>query len=412
MRFYAPIAKVDAAQHMVWGYASTEAEDDQGETITRDALAAALADYLRFANIREMHQMSAVGVAEEAAIDDRGLYVGARIVDPRAWDKVATGVYKGFSIGGRVKSRNPGDRTIITGLSLTEISLVDRPANPEAVFDCWKAQGGDSMADAAAAERQPVQLWHCGIAAHRHLAKAEAARCLDRRAGNGNDDAENDVEYADPGYQPDGAKRYPIDSESHIRAAWAYIHQPDNAARYSEAQLAHIKARIAAAWQERVDPAGPPATAIGGAKAASPENLRKGVGELGRIGQIIGDLDWLCGFLRGMMEAGMAVPTADPGADPAKSIYGGDLAKTFAGEIVPRLDALAKRVEDIAATPLPPQIAARGYAAISKGDDGVVAPSADDVVAALSRMSDEDRTLALIKAAHANPIRPIDISRG
>src|SRR6202451_3262480 len=118
MRFYAPIAKVDAAERMVWGYASTDAEDDQGEIITRDALAAALADYLKFANIREMHQMSAVGVAEEAAVDDKGLYVGARIVDPRAWDKVTSGVYKGFSVGGRVKSRDPGARNILSDLSL------------------------------------------------------------------------------------------------------------------------------------------------------------------------------------------------------------------------------------------------------------------------------------------------------
>jgi hypothetical protein len=77
MRFYWPIAKLDHEQRMVWGYASTEAEDEQGEVIRRDALAAALADYMRFANIREMHQPSAVGIAEEAAVDERGLYLGA-----------------------------------------------------------------------------------------------------------------------------------------------------------------------------------------------------------------------------------------------------------------------------------------------------------------------------------------------
>ena len=52
MRFYWPIAKLDHEQRMVWGYASTEAEDEQGEIVSRDALAAALADYMRFANIR------------------------------------------------------------------------------------------------------------------------------------------------------------------------------------------------------------------------------------------------------------------------------------------------------------------------------------------------------------------------
>src|SRR5712692_8032478 len=142
MRFYWPIAKVDAEQRMVWGYASTEAKDDQGETVSREALAAALDDYMRFANIREMHQPSAVGVAKEAAVDDKGLYLGAKIVDGDAWQKVVEGVYKGFSIGGKVTARDPADRRLITALRLTEISVVDRPANPEAVFDCWKLSSG------------------------------------------------------------------------------------------------------------------------------------------------------------------------------------------------------------------------------------------------------------------------------
>src|SRR6266849_3839466 len=139
MRFYWPIAKVDAEQRMVWGYASTEAEDDQGETVTREALAAALPDYMRFANIREMHQPSAIGVAKEAAIDDKGLYLAARIVDDEAWRKVTEGVYKGFSIGGRVTDRDRAQKHVITGVELMEISLVDRPANPEAVIELYKA---------------------------------------------------------------------------------------------------------------------------------------------------------------------------------------------------------------------------------------------------------------------------------
>jgi len=400
MRFYAPLAKVDAAQQMVWGYASTAAEDDQGETITRDALAAALDDYMKFANIREMHQLSAVGVAEEAGVDDKGLYVGARIVDPRAWAKVTGGVYMGYSIGGRVTKRDPADRSIITGLKLTEISLVDRPANPEAVFDCWKAEGGRYMAEAAAGANPPVQIWHCGVAAHRHLVKVEAMRCVEKRGGgDGDDGAEAGGDYADPGYQPDGEKRYPLDSEGHIRAAWAYIHQPDNADRYPETQLTHIKARIVAAWQDKIDAAGPPGDGIGGKAATGP--LRK---DMGRIGQIIGDLEWLCGFLHGMAGEGGETPVGDDGEKGARP---GELMKALAGEIVPRLDALAKRVEDIAATPLPPQTAGRGYSGITKRGDG-----GEDVVTALSRMSDEERTLALIKAAHANPIRPAGAVRG
>ena len=139
MKVYLPLAKVDREQRMVYGYASTEALDSQGEVVRRQALAAALPEYMRFANIREMHQPSAVGVAKEAAIDEKGLWLGAKVIDDEAWKKVVEGVYKGFSIGGFVTSRDPRDPTVITGIDLAEISLVDRPANPEARVELFKS---------------------------------------------------------------------------------------------------------------------------------------------------------------------------------------------------------------------------------------------------------------------------------
>jgi HK97 family phage prohead protease len=56
-----------------------------------------------------------------------------------------------------------------------------------------------------------------------------------------------DVSYADPGYQDDGKKRYPLDSEEHCRAAWSYINMPRNAEKYAPEQLAKVKAKIQAA---------------------------------------------------------------------------------------------------------------------------------------------------------------------
>lgn len=53
-----------------------------------------------------------------------------------------------------------------------------------------------------------------------------------------------DVEYADPGYQKDGKKRYPLDTARHVRAAWSYINQDGNAAKYKAKQLQQIKAKI------------------------------------------------------------------------------------------------------------------------------------------------------------------------
>jgi phage head maturation protease len=153
MRQYFAINKVDEELRMVWGYASTESVDSQGETVTKDAMKAAWADYMQFANVREMHQPWAAGVVKEYEFDDVGVKIGAKIVDDSAWQKVVEGVYKGFSIGGKTL---PGgyDATTktISALKLTEISLVDRPANPEALIEMFKADNpeDDTMKTAGA----------------------------------------------------------------------------------------------------------------------------------------------------------------------------------------------------------------------------------------------------------------------
>jgi HK97 family phage prohead protease len=56
-----------------------------------------------------------------------------------------------------------------------------------------------------------------------------------------------DVTYADPGYQADKVKRYPLDSKEHVKAAWSYINMPKNASKYSADQLSSIKGKIKSA---------------------------------------------------------------------------------------------------------------------------------------------------------------------
>lgn len=150
MRLYGTIQKVDSEKRLVAGYASTEAVDAHGETVLKSAIEAALEDYLEFGNVREMHQLSAVGTTTEAEVDSKGLYIAAHIVDDAAWKKVTSGVYKGFSIGGKVLARDPKSKKTITKVRLDEISLVDRPSNPEARFDVWKAAGAPVESDAFA----------------------------------------------------------------------------------------------------------------------------------------------------------------------------------------------------------------------------------------------------------------------
>jgi hypothetical protein len=379
MRFYWPIAKVDAEQRMVWGYASTEAIDDQGETVTRDALSAALGDYMRFANIREMHQPSAIGIAKEAAIDDKGLYLGAKIVDADAWHKVVEGVYKGFSIGGRVTGRDPDDRKTITSLALTEISVVDRPANPEAVFDCWKLSVGDGTAGGGADSP----------AAGREFATVG-------RPDKSGDDV--GVDSDDPSDRGRGKTRRPARQG------------PDDLRPLAQLllDLHWLRERIAGgATGDETD-------------SPSRRRLHEMVDDLcdyvvaaiaqeraGRKGR--GD-DAASGDLAAMVVAGGLRKQRQPEHAPLTI----GLAK-LAEAIVPRLEALQQRIEDIACTPLPPQTAARGvaFAGVSKREDGgASAVASEDIVDALARMSDAERTLILIKAAHARPIAPFGAAGG
>jgi len=110
--------------------------------------------------------------------------------------------------------------------------------------------------------------------------------------------------------------------------------------------------------------------------------------------------------------------------EESKALQARDLAKVLAaeraekaalvkalGDMVPLLDRLSKRVDDIARTPLPPLTIARGSVAVSKQEDGSSSGSHSEgplspeaIASALSKMSKEEQTLTLIKASYANPI--------
>jgi hypothetical protein len=291
MRLYGAIQKVepqDDGTVRVHGIAASEAVDDQGETIWADAIRAALPDYMRFPALREMHQLSAAGTTLEAEVGDDGTTrIVAHVVDPVAVAKVKNQVYRGFSIGGRVTQRDPANPKAITGLVLSEISLVDRPANPEAVFDCWKASAipdalrgdvepGRARPAPAGSGREPfnppIQIWACGVAAHHHRGKSDAVKCLEtqslgataslgppaleeipefppgeRRDAVGADAAITEVEggdapagsprehdeanYADPGYQSDDGDGPPSAEEDEEASRAVLTRAPWDAGR-------------------------------------------------------------------------------------------------------------------------------------------------------------------------------------
>lgn len=180
MQLYGQIEKCaggDDGSIIVSGYASTSAIDGAGDIIVPDAIAKAVESWRRWGNIREMHQMSAVGTAVSAEMRDDKLWLEARIIDPLAIAKCKAGVYKGFSIGGRVIARDPADRRKITKMALSEISIVDQPENRETGFSLAKAAMIQKGVGSAAEFANLVQalIWFAGSVADESIWEGDAS---------------------------------------------------------------------------------------------------------------------------------------------------------------------------------------------------------------------------------------------
>jgi hypothetical protein len=87
---------------------------------------------------------------------------------------------------------------------------------------------------------------------------------------------EGKAKYGNVKFADEKNKKYPIDTEAHIRAAWNYINKPKNAGKYSEDDVKGIKSAIVAAWKDKIDKDGPPA-AEDSKKVDDYGDLRKGL---------------------------------------------------------------------------------------------------------------------------------------
>jgi hypothetical protein len=146
IRLSMPINKVDKERRTVSGFATLDNLDKQGDIVPSEASVKA---FERFrGNVREMHQPIAVGkivsFKEDKYFDQEeqklynGIYVSAYVSKGAqdTWEKVLDGTLTGFSIGGEIndaddiydEEMNKSYR-VIKDYSLSELSLVDNPAN-------------------------------------------------------------------------------------------------------------------------------------------------------------------------------------------------------------------------------------------------------------------------------------------
>lgn len=145
---YAEIIKKEKQEDgtlLVYGKATDDAIDSDNQICDAAWLNKAMPEWFKTGgNIREQHSSIAAGVAKELDSKADGHYIMAHVVDSQSVKKVEAGVLKGFSIGIRaprvVRDDKAANGRIIDG-QIVEISLVDRPANPNAKLMLAKSDG-------------------------------------------------------------------------------------------------------------------------------------------------------------------------------------------------------------------------------------------------------------------------------
>ena len=146
---YAPILKSEKQTDgslVVVGLATDDSIDSDNQICDPEWLGKAMPEWFAWGNIREQHSNIAAGVATEyEAIGSRHM-ITARVVDPASVKKVEAGVLKGFSVGIRnarvIKDDKAAGGRIIDG-QIVEVSLVDRPANPQCTLTVAKSIGNE-----------------------------------------------------------------------------------------------------------------------------------------------------------------------------------------------------------------------------------------------------------------------------
>jgi hypothetical protein len=147
---YADILKYDDngdGTVTVYGKATDDALDIDQQICDPVWLDKAMPDWFRSGgNIREQHSNIAAGVAKEYESKADGHYISALVVDPVSVLKVQNRVLRGFSIGIKsprvVMDKKAANGRIIDG-QIVEISLVDRPANPNCQLVLAKSINGE-----------------------------------------------------------------------------------------------------------------------------------------------------------------------------------------------------------------------------------------------------------------------------
>ena len=168
-----PLVKIDEEQRLVIGRAAQEVPDRSREIMDYASAVPAFKTWsedvfrdsrgLSKGNLRVMHQKDIVaGKVTDITFNEaeKAVDIIAKVVDDNEWRKVLDGCYTGFSMGGGYAKRWDDNGVTRYTPIITEISLVDRPCIPSAIFaDLVKRDGGIERLTLRGQARTFGELW-------------------------------------------------------------------------------------------------------------------------------------------------------------------------------------------------------------------------------------------------------------
>ena len=194
---------------------------------------------IRLMGMHDTERSFPLGRATELREESDGLHAAFHVANTSAGNDalelVRSGLVDSFSVGFRpIKDVERRGVCVRVEAALMEVSLVTRPAYSGAMVAGIRSQQSAPLSADQAQRRLSLLRMENGWTEDRSEDKKPYG----------------DVTYADPGYQKDGKKRYPLDTAEHVKAAWSYINMPKNSSQYTPDQLAKIKAKIRSAAEK------------------------------------------------------------------------------------------------------------------------------------------------------------------
>lgn len=258
---FIPFAKVDERERIVSGIVTCEAPDKDSEICVYDKSVPYYkawssefeknTDGVSVGNLREMHQLKAVGLGKsiEFRDNDKEIWMTFKVVDNDAWQKVVERVYTGFSQGGRKVEQwtDPTNRRFQRYIAKpSEVSLVDNPCLPNARFAMVKSDGSIEMMKFLHVEEAPADPRIVALEQEVALLKAEKhvnpgtagntepSKVTDPANPNNNTDGKEPQETAKAKKDELGkeAKTKRVSGKDLTASDFAYVGDPDKTATW------------------------------------------------------------------------------------------------------------------------------------------------------------------------------------